>query len=75
MLIDNVDPLKWYRVREVSEILGWSVDTVRRWIYMGKLQAFIRPGQANRRKRVFRSARIKGSELIRFTGDNLTPRT
>jgi excisionase family DNA binding protein len=74
MLIENVEPQKWYSVCEVSGILGWSVDTVRRWIYEGHLQAFIRPGRTGRRKRVFRSARIQGNELIRFVREHLTPR-
>ena len=75
MLIENVEPEKWYRVRDVAEILGWGVDSIRRWIDRGKLQAFVRPGRCgNRRVRHYRAMRIKGSELIRFTDDNLTPR-
>ena len=73
MLLNNVEPENWYTVREVSKILGWSVDTIRRWIYERHLRAFIRPGRIGRRtKRIFRSARIKGSELIRFTENNLS---
>jgi predicted site-specific integrase-resolvase len=72
MLIDNVEPQKWYSVCEVSGILGWSVDTVRRWIYGGKLRAFIQPGRSSRRKRVYRAMRIQGAELIRFIHGNLT---
>jgi hypothetical protein len=74
MLIDNVEPQKWYAVREVADITGWEVDTVRRWIYDGHLQAFQKPARSSRRKRIYRALRIQGAELIRFIKDHLTPR-
>jgi excisionase family DNA binding protein len=70
--IEAVDPEKWYTVRQTAKILGWSVDAVRRWVYAGHLQAFIMPGRSGRRKRVFRSARIQGREIIRFVEAHLT---
>jgi predicted site-specific integrase-resolvase len=74
MLIENVEPEKWYAVREVAAITGWEVDTVRRWIYDGYLQAFQKPGRSSRRKRIYRAMRVQGAELIRFIKDHLTPR-
>jgi len=35
---------KWYSVKEVSAILGWSVDTIRRLIRRGHLRAVQLPG-------------------------------
>ena len=72
MLLNNVDPEKWYSVTEVSKLLGWSVDAVRDWIYGGHLQAFIKPGTSSRRQRIYRGARVKGSEIIRFVSVHLT---
>jgi hypothetical protein len=72
MLLKNVDPEKWYTVTEVSRILGWGVDAVRDWIYGGHLQAFVKPGTSDRRKRIYRGVRVKGSEIIRFANAHLT---
>ena len=72
MLLNSVDPEKWYTVRETAKIIGCGVDSIRRWIYDGHLQAFIMPGRAGRRKRIFRSARIQGREIIRFVDAHLT---
>jgi predicted site-specific integrase-resolvase len=72
MLIDNVEPNKWYKIREVAKITGWSVDAVRRWIYSGKLKAFVQPGRSSKRKRVYRAMRVLGKELMRFIDGNLT---
>jgi DNA-binding transcriptional MerR regulator len=66
LILNSVQPEKWYSVNEVSDILGWSVDVVRRWIIRGLLKAFIQPAIGNRRKRVYRSARVQGAEIIRF---------
>src|ERR1019366_1687974 len=74
MLLNNVEPEKWYTVRQTSEILGWSIDSIRRWIYKGHLQAFIRPGRGIRRARIYNAARILGAEIIRFVKEHLTPR-
>lgn len=72
MLLSNVEPNKWYSICEVSRIVGWSVDTIRRWIKEGHLKAFIRPGRGNRRVRVYKASRILGSELIRFIQGNMS---
>ena len=72
MLLNNVDPEKWYSVTEVSEIMGPSPDRIRDRIYGGYLQAFIKPGTSSRRLRIYRGARIKGSEIIRFVSVHLT---
>jgi hypothetical protein len=74
MLIENVEPQKWYTVKEVSAILGPGVDRVRDWIYEGHLQAFIGPRTSKRRARVYRCAQIKGSEVIRFVEAHMTVR-
>jgi hypothetical protein len=72
MLLNSVDPEKWYKVTEVAKLLGWGVDAVRDWIYGGHLQAFIKPGNSDRRRRIYRGARVKGSEIIRFANAHLT---
>lgn len=56
---------KWYSVKEVSGRLGWSVDTIRRLIDRGYMKALVLPQQSGKRKRVYRSARIAGSEVER----------
>jgi hypothetical protein len=71
-MLNSVDPEKWYTVLQASKILGWGVDAVRRWIYDGHLQAFIKPGTTGRRKRTYRGARIQGCEIIRFVKAHLT---
>jgi excisionase family DNA binding protein len=63
---------KWYTVWEVSQLLEWSQDTIRRWIYRGKLRAFIAPGREGHRHRRWRGTRILGAELIRFLEAHLT---
>jgi DNA-binding transcriptional MerR regulator len=71
LILDSIEPEKWYKVREVSRILGWSEDVVRRWINRGLIQAFILP-QRSSRPRVFRAVRIQGCEIIRFAKEHLT---
>lgn len=72
MLLNNVDPETWYKVSEVSKIVGWSEDTVRDWIHAKRLIAFIKPITSNRRKRLWMGMRVQGRELIRFIRDNLS---
>jgi hypothetical protein len=72
MLLNSVDPEKWYSVKESVRFFGWGVDTIRDWIYEGLLQAFIKPGCSGRRIRIYRGARIQGCEIIRFVKEHLT---
>jgi predicted site-specific integrase-resolvase len=57
---------KMYSAKEVAAVLGFGVDTVRRLIYRGYLKAVVLPTVPCHRKRIYRSARISGSELERF---------
>lgn len=61
---------KMYSVKEVSGITGWSCDTVRRLIYRGDLKAVVLPVRGQRRKRIYRSARISEGEVKRFLDKN-----
>lgn len=72
LLLNSVEQEKWYSVVEVSRIVGWSEDVVRRWIQRGLMQVFIQPGTSNRRKRVYRSVRVQGCEIIRFVKAHLS---
>jgi hypothetical protein len=57
LVLDSIEQEKWYSVVEVSQMVGWSEDVVRRWIERGFIEAFVQPGTRNRRKRVYRSVR------------------
>ena len=71
--LEHVKPERWYTVREAVPILGWEVDSIRRFIREGYLEAQKRPGRIGRsRKRDFQAVRIQGCELIRFVKENLT---
>jgi hypothetical protein len=77
LLLDSVEPEKWYKVAgsdsmTVSKILGWSPDTIRRWIRDGLLQAFIKPTRGKRGKRAWLGVRVQGCEIIRFAKANLS---
>lgn len=52
---------KWYFVKEVSGILGWSVDTIRRLVDRGFLKALTLPRTSGRRSRIYWSMRIAKS--------------
>lgn len=69
--MDSIQPEKWYSVCEVAGITGWSVDTVRRWVHDGRLPAFVQPHRSSKRKRIFRSLRILGQDLIDFLRKNM----
>jgi hypothetical protein len=56
---------KYYAVCEVSGILGWSVDTIRRLVDRGYMKAIVLPVKSGRRKRLYRSMRIAKSEVER----------
>lgn len=66
----SVDPEQWYAVKEVGAHLGVSRDTVIRQIDDGFLEAFVKPGRSKLRKRVYRSRRIQGAEVLRYLREN-----
>jgi hypothetical protein len=72
MLLNSVDPEKWYKIREVAVISGWSVDTIRRWIRKGFLKAFLQPTVSNRRKRKWQGMKVLGRHLLDFLGGNMS---
>ena len=72
LVLESIEQEKWYTVVEVSQMVGWSEDVVRRWIERGFIEAFVQPGVRNRRKRVYRSVRIQGCEIVRFMKAHLT---
>lgn len=63
--IDMESSEKFLSVKEVSGMLGWSVDTIRRMIQSGFMVAIVLPCKSNRRRRVYRSMRIAKSEVER----------
>jgi hypothetical protein len=65
-----IEDEKYYAVKELSEISGWSNDTIRRLIYHGHLEAVQIPATGRRRKRVYRSCRVLGRSWRRFTERN-----
>ncbi|PYJ67200.1 MAG: hypothetical protein DME76_15755 [Verrucomicrobia bacterium] len=60
--MDSIE--KMYSVKEVSLILGWSPDTIRRFVDRGIIKPLVIP-QAARRRRRYRSMRIPDSEVRR----------
>jgi predicted DNA-binding transcriptional regulator AlpA len=65
MLLDSVQPERWYSVKEVSAIVGLSRDTIIRQIHGGFLKAFILPKKRTRRG-IYRVYRIRGAEVLRW---------
>jgi excisionase family DNA binding protein len=68
----QIEDNKWYSVKELSHLTGWSVDTIRRLIYRGHLKAVMLPVEGRRRKRIFRSCRILGLWWRQFIERNST---
>ncbi len=68
---DSVDPERWYSVKEVSGLLGFSRDTVIRQVRRGFLKAFVLPGKSSVRRRVYESRRIQGSEVLRYVREHV----
>ena len=66
LVLDSVKPEKWYSVKEVAAILGFSEDTVIRQINRGLLKAFVLPGTSSKRRRVYRCRRVLGRDLLRY---------
>ena len=74
LLLDSVQPEKWYRVREVAEILGWAHDTIEKWIDDEVLQAFVIDLRSSRRGAGFIAASAsRDARIIRFAKEHLTP--
>jgi len=72
LLLDSVEPEKWYKIDDVAKIIGWSHDTIERWIEDRVLQAFVKDSRSDKRKRIFRGKRVQGCEIIRFVKAHLT---
>ncbi len=68
--LESVSPEKWYSVKEVAGLLGFSRDTVIRQIRRGYLKAFVLPGKSSVRRRPYESRRIKGSEILRYVREH-----
>ena len=60
--MDSIE--KMYSVKEVSLILGWGPDTIRRFVDRGIIKPLVIP-QAKTRRRRYRSMRISESEVKR----------
>ncbi len=58
-LEEELPPKRFFRVREVAQILGVSVKSVRRWIKRGKLHAI----------KLESGWRISRSELLEFIAE------
>lgn len=69
--MDSVVPGQWYSVKEVAGLLGFSRDTVIRQVRSGFLKAFSLPGKSAKRKRVYVSRRIQGSEVLRYVREHV----
>lgn len=66
LVLDSLQPEKWYSVKEVSGVLGFSEDTVIRQINRGFLKAFVLPGKSDKRRRVYKCRRVRGRDLSRY---------
>lgn len=64
--MDSYENEKVYSVKEVSRVLGWSPDTIRRLIYRGHLRATILPKLSRGRHRKCFSARVRERDIKRF---------
>jgi hypothetical protein len=73
LLLDSIEKEKWYKVREVAKIVGWSHDRIEDWIDEGALQAFVKDLRSEKRNRIYRGKRVQGCEIIRFIKAHLTP--
>ena len=60
--MDSIE--KMYSVKEVSALLGWSSDTIRRFVDRGLIKPLVIPQLKTRRRR-YRSMRIPESEVKR----------
>lgn len=61
---------RWLSVKEVSALLGFSCDTVRRRIRKGLLKAMKLPSISTNRRRAYECFRIAYSEVLNFIRRN-----
>jgi hypothetical protein len=66
LVLDSIQPEKWYSVKETGAFVNFSEDTVIRQINRGFLKAFVLPGRSDKRHRIYRSRRVQGAEIIRY---------
>jgi transposase len=66
LVLDSIELERWYSVKEVAAILGFSEDTVIRQINRGFLKAFLLPGRTDKKVRRYHCRRVQGSEIIRY---------
>jgi hypothetical protein len=66
LVLDSIQPEKWYSVKEVAAILGVAEDTVIRQINRKLLKAFILPGRSDKRVRIYQCRRVLGCDLLRY---------
>lgn len=66
LILDSVQPEKWYSVKEAAAILGYSDDTISRQVERGLLRAFVLPTNHGRNRHAHKFVRIQGCELIRY---------
>lgn len=71
LLLDSVQPEKWYSVKESAAFLGLSEDTMIRQVNRGLIQAFCLPNQRRRSRRPYVVRRIQGCELIRYIRNHM----
>ncbi len=64
--MDSFENEKVYSVKEVSALLGWSPDTIRRLIYRKHLRATILPKLSKGRKRKYCPARVRERDIRHF---------
>jgi hypothetical protein len=72
LLLDHVEPARWYKVSVTATILGWSEDWVYRKIEKGELQAQIDESESRRRKRKYTCFKVQGCEIIRYVKEHMT---
>lgn len=72
LLLNSVEPEKWYKVSDTAKILGWSEDTIYRWIEDGEIQAQVKESDSPRRIRKYVSVCIQGCEIIRYVKEHMT---
>ena len=72
LLLNSVEPEKWYKVSQVAKIIGWGEDAIYDWVHAGLLQAFLKPITSPRRRRTWTGMTIQGCEIIRFVKAHLS---
>ena len=75
LLLNSVEPEKWYTISEAEPIIGYGRDAISDRIKWGLIQAQFLPGPGGRRKRKrgYNAWRIQGCEIIRYVKEHMTP--